>query len=177
MSFDSRVERITLTRQKVRSFRKRGRNALKTLHGSNRIGRCFGNTKKKETIERLKLRVDEASNDNDRCVRLLSSFNRVFRVYDLSIILRKKRKRTKRRKEGKIIFFRSLEPIETMFATKLDGHRSADCSLRAVMKLKCVVISCNFQYRLKSIRLAFLPIYKKARGCTWSAWSARATHR
>lgn len=133
-----------------------------------------GIPKKKETIERLKLRVDEASNDNDRCVRLLSSLNRVFRVYDLSIILRK---RTKRRIEGKIIFFRSLEPIETMFATKLDGHRSADCSLRAVMKKKCVVISCNFQYRLKSIRLAFLPIYKKARGCTWSAWSARATHR
>lgn len=132
MSFDSRVERITLTRQKVRSFHKRGRNALKTLHGSNRIGRCFGNTKKKETIERLKLRVDEASNDNDRCVRLLSSFNRVFRVYDPSIIIL--RKRTKRRKEGKIIFFRSLEPIETMFATKLDGHRSADCWLRAVMK-------------------------------------------
>lgn len=100
MSFDSRVERITLTRQKVRSFHKRGRNALKTLHGSNRIGRCFGNTKKKETIERLKLRVDEASNDNDRCVRLLSSFNRVFRVYDLSIILRK-RKKEKEQKEGK----------------------------------------------------------------------------
>lgn len=99
MSFDSRVERITLTRQKVRSFHKSGRNALKTLHGSNRIGRCFGNTKKKETIERLKLRVDEASNDNDRCVRLLSSFNRVFRVYDLSIILRK-RKKEKEQKEG-----------------------------------------------------------------------------
>ena len=39
------------------------------------------------------------------------------------------------------------------------------------------MISCNFQYRLKSIRLAFLPIYKKARGCTWCAWSARAIHR
>lgn len=43
----------------------------------------------------------------------------------------------KEQKEGKrekIIFFRSLEPIETMFATKLDGYRSADCWLRAVMK-------------------------------------------
>lgn len=36
--------------------------------------------------------------------------------------------------------------------------------------------SCNLQYRLKSIRLAFPTISRRARGCTWPARSARAIH-
>lgn len=36
--------------------------------------------------------------------------------------------------------------------------------------------SCNLQYRLKSIRLAFPTISRRARGYTWPARSARAIH-
>lgn len=42
-------------------------------------------------------------------------------------------------------------------------------------KLSCA--SCNLQYRLKSIRLAFPTISRRVRGYTWPARSARAIRR
>lgn len=168
----------------------RGHGALKTLFESNRSSRAIVSRgpKRKERSNQNSPDIvepaDYALNVNDRCVHLLFSFQSLPRdVYANISKMRKKKNKRGKEKGNILISIRNRGNKVSLAPRARDSRRWNRQKAKtkrfirgADDEIKLCRDSCNFQYRLKSIRLAFRILYRKARGYTWPAWSARAIH-